>query len=173
MFPPPPGPATPPTPPPPGGGGRARPARKTTSRPYYPISVRLCLSVLQPHFSLLSFTSFCFFLFGVWLPYTWRNSSCRVVRASGCLCQSCDSRGFNPSILRHSGIWGASDEAVLNKVMKRKKEKKSPFQMKKMGEWNQHLKESLKRRISFEVLHKLISIFCSWADSFLMQRFLF
>ncbi len=29
--------------------------------------------------------------------------------------------GFDPSILRHSGIWGAGDEAVLNNVHSWKK----------------------------------------------------
>jgi hypothetical protein len=29
-----------------------------------------------------------------------------------------DFQDFDPSILRHSGIWGAADEAVLNKVRK-------------------------------------------------------
>jgi hypothetical protein len=28
--------------------------------------------------------------------------------------QSRNSPGFDPNILRHSGIWGAADEAVLN-----------------------------------------------------------
>jgi hypothetical protein len=36
--------------------------------------------------------------------------------------------GFDPSILRHSGIWGAADEAVLNNLHKKEnKSKKSPF----------------------------------------------
>ncbi len=30
-----------------------------------------------------------------------------------------NSPGFDPSILRHSGIWGAADEAVLNTVYKK------------------------------------------------------
>jgi hypothetical protein len=47
-----------------------------------------------------------------------------VVRASDCQCTSCNGPGFDPSIRRHSGIWGAADEAVLNIV--RKKLKKSP-----------------------------------------------
>ncbi len=47
--------------------------------------------------------------------HMWMRSS-RVVRASDCQCRSRNSPGLNPSILRHSGIWGASDEAVLNKV---------------------------------------------------------
>ncbi len=37
------------------------------------------------------------------------------------LCGQCRSRncpGFDPSILRHSGIWGAADETVLNTVHK-------------------------------------------------------
>ncbi len=41
--------------------------------------------------------------------------------------ESHDSPGFNPSILQHSGIWGAGDEAVLNNKHKKKKEKKIPL----------------------------------------------
>ncbi len=48
--------------------------------------------------------------------YLWLIKSSRVVRASGCQCQSRNSPGFDPSILRHSGIWGAADDAVLNTV---------------------------------------------------------
>ncbi len=33
-----------------------------------------------------------------------------------CQFQSRNSPGLNPSILQYSGIWGAADEAVLNKV---------------------------------------------------------
>ncbi len=39
-----------------------------------------------------------------------------VFRASDCQCRSCNGPGFDPSIRRHSGIWGAADEAVLNIV---------------------------------------------------------
>ncbi len=39
-----------------------------------------------------------------------------VVRASDCQCTSCNGPGFDPSIRRHSGFWGAADEAVLNTV---------------------------------------------------------
>ncbi len=53
-----------------------------------------------------------------------RMRSSLVVRASDCQCTSCNGPGFDPSIRRHSGIWGAADEAVLNIV--RKKFKKSP-----------------------------------------------
>jgi hypothetical protein len=42
--------------------------------------------------------------------------SSRVVRAYDCQCQSRNSPGFDPSILRHNGIWGAADEAMLNKA---------------------------------------------------------
>ncbi len=42
--------------------------------------------------------------------------SSRMVRASGCQCQSRNSPGFDPSVLRHSGISGAADETVLNNV---------------------------------------------------------
>ncbi len=43
-----------------------------------------------------------------------------VVRASDCQCTSCNGPGFDPSIRRHSGIWGAADEAVLNIVRTKK-----------------------------------------------------
>jgi hypothetical protein len=47
----------------------------------------------------------------------WMRSS-RVVRAlSGC--QNRNSPVFDPSILGHSGIWGAADEAVLNNEHKK------------------------------------------------------
>jgi hypothetical protein len=42
--------------------------------------------------------------------------SSRVIRAFGCQCQSRNSPGFETSILRDSGIWGAAEEAVLNNV---------------------------------------------------------
>ncbi len=50
----------------------------------------------------------------------------RLVRASDCQWRSRNSPGFDPSILRHSGIWGAADEAVLNTVH-REKNKKIPL----------------------------------------------
>jgi hypothetical protein len=50
--------------------------------------------------------------------------SSRVVRASGCQCLSCVSPGFDPNILRHSGIWGAAAEAVLNNVHRKRKKKR-------------------------------------------------
>ncbi len=46
-----------------------------------------------------------------------------LFRVSDCQCRSRNSPGFDPSILRHIGIWRAADEAVLNKVHF----KKSPF----------------------------------------------
>jgi hypothetical protein len=46
----------------------------------------------------------------VWMRCT------RVARASDSQCRSRNGPGFDPSILRHSGISGAADEAVLNKV---------------------------------------------------------
>jgi hypothetical protein len=48
----------------------------------------------------------------------WMRSS-RVVRASDSQCRSRNCLGFDPSILRHSGIWGAANEAVLNIVNKK------------------------------------------------------
>ncbi len=55
--------------------------------------------------------------------------SSRVVRASGFQCQSPNSPGFDPRILRLSGIWGAADNAVLNNIYN--KLKKSSFKPKK------------------------------------------
>ncbi len=42
-----------------------------------------------------------------------------VVRASDCQCTSCNGHWFDSSIRRHSGIWGAADEAVLDIVRKK------------------------------------------------------
>ncbi len=43
--------------------------------------------------------------------------SSRVVRASDRQFRSRNSPGFDPSILRHSGILGAADEGVLNIII--------------------------------------------------------
>ncbi len=56
----------------------------------------------------LAFTEFC------WMRSSW------VIRASGNQSPIRNSPGFYPSILRHSGIWGAADESVLNNVSKKK-----------------------------------------------------
>ncbi len=40
----------------------------------------------------------------------------RVVRASNSHCRSRNCPGFDPSVHRHSGIWWAADETVLNTV---------------------------------------------------------
>jgi hypothetical protein len=47
---------------------------------------------------------------------TLKNCSSRVVRAMECQCQRSNNPGFNPGIFQQSGILGATDEAVLNKV---------------------------------------------------------
>ncbi len=52
----------------------------------------------------------------------WMRSS-RVDRASDCQCQCRNIPAFDPCIL-HSGIRGAADEAVLNKVHKKIQKKK-------------------------------------------------
>ncbi len=44
------------------------------------------------------------------------HKSIRIVRASDGQCQSPNSPGFHPSIHRRGGIWGAADEAALNKA---------------------------------------------------------
>ncbi len=73
------------------------------------------------------------------LPYFVSNLSCatqwrrsgRVVRALICQCQRRNSPGFDPSILRHSRIWGAAHEAVLNKVCYFQTPKNPPLNKKK------------------------------------------
>jgi hypothetical protein len=47
--------------------------------------------------------------------------SSRVVRFSGCQCQSHNIPEFDSSILRHSGILGVEDEVALNIVHKKEK----------------------------------------------------
>jgi hypothetical protein len=49
-----------------------------------------------------------------------------VVRASDCQCRSRNSHGFDPNILRYSGIWVAANEAVLN-TERREKIKNIPL----------------------------------------------
>jgi hypothetical protein len=39
-----------------------------------------------------------------------------------------NSLGFETSILRHSGIWGAADEPMLNNIHKSKKVPKIPLE---------------------------------------------
>ncbi len=60
-------------------------------------------------------------------------------RASDCYCQSRKSPGFGPSVFRHSEIWGAADEAVLNNVHKKKKSKKYPFKLYHHPNYNYNL----------------------------------
>ncbi len=77
--------------------------------------------------------SVCLCLMKIHRPFTVRNfyihwmRSSREVRASGCPFQSRNRPGFDPSILRLCGIWGATDEAVLNKVQKKEKNPISPL----------------------------------------------
>ncbi len=56
----------------------------------------------------------------------WMRSS-QVVRASCGQCKSRNCPRFDPSILRHSEIWGTADEAVLNNVHYKKKAEKFPL----------------------------------------------
>jgi hypothetical protein len=66
-----------------------------------------------------------FLLWAVWLIILIDSRVCKnwkemryslVHRAFDCQCRSRNSRGFDPSILPHIGIWGSADEAVLNTV---------------------------------------------------------
>ncbi len=74
---------------------------------------------LLPVFQLLEQTACKYVYLYIELLLFMRSSL--VVRASDCQCTSCNGPGFDPSIRRHSGIWGAADEAVLNIVRKKKK----------------------------------------------------
>ncbi len=81
-----------------------------------------------------------------------------VVRASDCQCTKCccNGPGFDPSIRRHSGIWGAADEAVLNTV--RTKRKKSP--------------KNIKKKKKFEHHNSLVLFYLSWDLSWCRISFL-
>ncbi len=68
--------------------------------------------------NLSSIFSTCFGLQQLW---GLRMRSSLVVRASDCQCTCCNGPGFDPSIRRHSGIWGAAGVAVLNIVRTKKK----------------------------------------------------
>ncbi len=57
----------------------------------------------------------------------WDLAEC-MVRASDSQLRSLNWSGLDPSILRHSGIWGAADEVVLSIV-----HKKNPLSTKKGG----------------------------------------
>ncbi len=67
-----------------------------------------------------------------------RMKSSQVVRATDCQCTSCNGPGFDPSIRRHSGIWGAADEAVLNIVRKNKKKSPQKIFKRKNISWKSH-----------------------------------
>ncbi len=49
--------------------------------------------------------------------HQWKRFS-RVVRVADCQCQNRQSPGFDPSILRHSGIGRAADETGLKSTLK-------------------------------------------------------
>ncbi len=70
-----------------------------------------------------------------------RIRSSLVIRASGCQCTSCNGPGFNPSIRRHSGIWGAADEAVLNIVRKKKRKNPPKKYFKKIYLYTQEIRQ--------------------------------
>ncbi len=53
----------------------------------------------------------CFFL-----VFRYKLTVMTCLAPSDCQCRRRNSPGFDSSILRHSGIWGAADEAVLNTV---------------------------------------------------------
>ncbi len=96
----------------------------------------------------------------------------RVVRASDSHCHTRNCPGFDPSILRHSGIWRAADETVLNRVsyLKRKNPKKSPLYLSKDGSCSKYYSRRLSLLSSVEILSKLTWLGwpegegCAWAE---------
>ncbi len=78
-----------------------------------------------------------------------RMRSSQVVTASGCQFQSCNSPGFDPSILRHSGIWGAAMKQCWITYIKRKKQKIPPLEC---GNWD------WRRAIPRKEIHELLFV---------------
>ncbi len=79
--------------------------------------------IIRPQESLAFYKSFN----TLWYSSLVRMRSRQVVRVSDCQWTSYNGPGFVPSIRRHSRIWGAADEAVLNK--KKRKQIKNPKNM--------------------------------------------
>ncbi len=108
---------------------------------HWPSRCQQKTNFLTQFFLLITFWSYIYIIFQRWMR------SSLVFRASDCQCTSCNGPGFDPSIRRHSGIWGAADKAVLNIV--RKKKKKSPqkiYKKKKKISEIKSLKESQNSR---------------------------
>ncbi len=59
----------------------------------------------------------------LYIPRMWMRTSL-VVRASDCQCTSCNGPGFDPSIRRHSGIWGRQMKQCW--ILYEQKEKNPP-----------------------------------------------
>ena len=77
-----------------------------------------------------------------WKSIRVRMRSSKVVRTSGgCRCLSLNSLGFDFSILRHSGICEATDEAVLKNINIRKNPKESKY--------GSHYYKILLKKVSF------------------------
>ncbi len=72
-----------------------------------------------------------------------------VVRASDRQCTSCNGPGFDPSIRRHSGIWGAADESVLNTYSTKKIKNPPPPPKKKdfgnLSMWKQRAAKKMEK----------------------------
>ncbi len=80
-----------------------------------------------------------------------RMRSSLMVRASDRQCTSCNGPGFDPSICRHSGIWGAADEAVLNIVRKNINKNLDPHQIKIRIRIRIKVIAGLRNRIRFKI----------------------
>ncbi len=66
------------------------------------------------------------------LSFEWKKWTISgwVIRASDCLCRSCNSPWFNHSILKHCGIWGPVEEAVETQKYSKNKLKIIPHNCK-------------------------------------------
>ena len=84
-----------------------------------------------------------------------RMESSRVVRASDNHCRSRNCPGFDPSILRHSGIWGAADEAVHRKNQQQKICSQKETNRISYADMGQHRFHSLPDTICIKHLAKL------------------
>ncbi len=109
-----------------GGGGVARSQPKSTAGHINFGVITSYLTYGQSHSGQNGTFHFLRISYGGWDLAELRMRSSLVVGGSDCQCTSCNGPGFDPSIRRHGGIWGAADEAVLNII--RLKNKKSPPQ---------------------------------------------
>ncbi len=107
-------------------------------------------------------------MLGFYIFYSMWMRFSQVVRASGCQCQSRNSPGFDPSILRHRGIWGAADDAVMNNVHKKKKLKK--FLLSILFTARQPFEVLLAEQSSDEENQETSSVISKWRNAGMQEK---